>query len=63
MLAAFKKTNQNTQEVKINMNAFYFGHDKRMFTFSAYVAFSKATNGQTDINHDGGMIKMLLELN
>ena len=39
------------------MKAFQFGKDKTMNTlncdaFSAYVAFNKATNGQTDIKHD-----------
>ena len=34
------------------MYAFYYGQDKTMSTFSAYVAFIKATDGQTDIKHD-----------
>ena len=33
------------------MNAFQFGQDQTMCTFSAYVAFNKATHGQTDIKH------------
>ena len=34
--------------VKINKN----GLDKTMTEFSAYVAFDKATNGQTDVKHE-----------
>ena len=34
------------------MNAFYYRLDKTMCGFSAYVAFNKATNGQTDIKHE-----------
>ena len=34
---------------RLNMNAFSFGQDKIMCKFWAYIAFNKATNGQTDI--------------
>ena len=36
------------------MNVFYYRLDKAMCEFSAYVAFDKATNAQTDIKHEMG---------
>ena len=50
-LQAFKKTNQNTQEVKTE-RFFFYRLDKTVCEFSTYVTFNKATNGQTDINHE-----------
>ena len=42
--------NQNTQEVK--KRTFQYRQDKTMCECSAYVAFKKATNGQTDMKHE-----------
>ena len=46
---AFKKTNQNTQEVK--NEKIFSEHKKTIYIFSACIAFNTATDGQTDINH------------
>ena len=43
--------NQNTQEVK-NERFFKYRQHKNKVGISAYVAFNKATNGQTDIKHE-----------
>ena len=44
-----KRINQNAEEVK---NERFFRLDKAMFKFSAYVAFNKAINGQTDMKDE-----------
>ena len=45
------KTNQNTQEVE-NERCFLTSTRQNNVQISAYVAFNKATNGQTDIKHE-----------
>ena len=37
---------------RLNMNAFNVNKTKEMCEFSAYVTFNKATDGQTDIQHE-----------
>ena len=37
---------------RLKMNAFYYGQDKTMCTFSACVTFNNPTDGQTDIIRD-----------
>ena len=54
-MTVFRSSNQNTQEVK--------NERKTMFEFSAYVAFNKATNGQTyNINKTQNEEKTYLNL-
>ena len=47
------ETNTNTYEIKTDKSLKM--QDKTMCEFSAYVAFNKATNGQTDIKHEKGL--------
>ena len=38
-----------SKHTRLKINAFQYRQEKTMYTFSAYVAFNKVTNGQTDI--------------
>ena len=50
MTTSIQETNQNTQEAK-NKHFLMSTRQNNLCKFSAYIAFNKAVNGQTDLKH------------